>query len=193
MKQRQAGFSLIELAIVLGVVGVVMGGIWVVVGKVQQMARVKQTVEQVITLKKNVRDYYQSRACIPGDGVQTAALIGATPPVFPREMLDTVAGAAFDAWNGNVTVESSVIAVGACTFLYTLTFTTLPPDICAQLVPQLTAAGEAARGLTSAAINGVALTALPPNPTAIIGNANGQCGQNATARVALTYKLRMAE
>lgn len=42
------GFSLIEAAIVLGVVGLIIGGIWVAASTVQENLRVKRTVEGVL-------------------------------------------------------------------------------------------------------------------------------------------------
>ena len=99
-------------------------------------------------------------------------------------------GGLVDAWGGAVQLQGGA----ACGYLYTIDFQALTPDICGQLVPQLAAPGEAARGLTQVVINGAApLTTLPPNPSAIIGTAAGQCGQNATADVQFTYKLRIEE
>lgn len=187
MKQ-QRGFSLIEMAIVLGVVGLVMGGVWVVVVHVQEAARLKQMAEQLIVINKNVRSYYQTQACI-ANGDQTGALLGLGQTIFPREMVS--GGAVNHAWNGAVQVSGTN---GGCDYLFTVTLTGVPPTTCVPLVPQLAAAGEASRGLVSVSINGaVPLTALPPNPTAINGNAAGQCAENATATIALTYKLRLEE
>lgn len=45
--QLRSGFSLIEAAIVLGVVGLVIGGIWVAATAVQQKMALNQTVELV--------------------------------------------------------------------------------------------------------------------------------------------------
>lgn len=188
-QQHCQGFNLIEMAIVLGVVGLVMGGVWTVVQKVQQTTHLRQASEQVIAINKNVRTYYQVRSCIP-NGDQTGTLTAATvvPPVFPREML--AAGGVVHPWNGGVTVSGANVG---CDYQYTLTLAGLPGGTCVELVPQLTGASEPSRGLISAAINGVPLAALPPNPTAIAGTAAGQCNENATAVVALTYKLRLAD
>lgn len=181
------GFSMVEMAIVLGVVGLVMGGVWTLAVKVQQTARVKQAVEQVITINKNIRNYYQTQACIP-NGDQTATLLGLGQNIFPREMLS--GGGVVDLWNGGV----QVLGVNpGCDYVFQLSYLALPAETCAELVPKLTAAGEASRGLIRVAINGTALQALPPNPTAIIGTGAGQCNAAATAAVTLNYKLRVSE
>jgi prepilin-type N-terminal cleavage/methylation domain-containing protein len=190
MRQHHCqGFNLIEMAIVLGVVGLVMGGVWTVVQKVQQTTHLRQASEQIITINKNVRAYYQTRSCI-ANGDQTGALTAATvvPPVFPREML--AAGGVVHPWNGAVTVSGTN---AGCDYQYTLTLAGLPGGTCVELVPQLTGASEPSRGLISATINGLQLAALPPNPTDIVGNAAGQCNENAAAILALTYKLRVAD
>lgn len=185
---RQRGYSLVELAIVLGVVGLVSGGIWVLASRLQEMGRVRLTQQQMIVLHKNIRGYYQTRACVQA-GDQTAILRTATVQVFPREMIS--GAAVVDQWGGGVSVFGGLGPV-AC-YSFTVQFDALSPAVCAELVPQLTAPGEISRGLQSASINGVVLTNLPPNPTDIVGTAAGQCNQNATATVALTYQLRSAE
>lgn len=182
------GFSMVEMAIVLGVVGLVMGGVWTLAVKVQQTARVKQAVEQVITINKNIRNYYQTQACIP-NGDQTATLTTVPgQPIFPREMLS--GGGVVDLWNGGVQVLG---ANAGCDYVFRLSYLALPAETCAELVPKLTASGEAARGLVAASINGTPLQALPPNPSAIIGAGAGQCNAAATAAVTLDYKLRISE
>lgn len=186
--RHRRGFSMVEMAIVLGVVGLVMGGVWTLAVKVQQTARVQQAVEQVIAVNKNIRSYYQSQPCIP-TGNQTAVLTGLPGQnIFPREMLG--GGGVVDLWNGGV----QVLGVdGACGYLFQLSFLALPAATCAELVPKLTASSEASRGLVAASINGTPLQALPPNPAAIIGAGAGQCNVAATAAVTLNYKLRVSD
>lgn len=179
---------MVEMAIVLGVVGLVMGGVWTLAVKVQQTARVKQAVEQVIALNKNIRNYYQTQACIP-NGNQTATLLGLGQPIFPREMLS--GGGVVDLWNGGVQVLG---ANAGCDYVFRLSYLALPAETCAELVPKLTAAGEASRGLIAVTINGGApLANLPPNPSDIIGTGAAQCNAAATAAVTLDYKLRVSD
>lgn len=185
---HQRGYSLVELAIVLGVVGLVSGGIWALASRLQEMGRMRLTQQQLIVLNKNIRGYYQTRSCVPA-GDQTNTLRTATVPIFPREMIS--GATVVDQWNGGVSVLGGLGPV-AC-YSFTVRFNAMPAAVCTELVPQLTAPGEISRGLQSASINSVALTNLPPNPTAIAGAAAGQCNENATATVALTYQLRSGE
>lgn len=58
MQQRhnhKRGFNLIEAAIVLGVVGLVIGSIWVGASAVSENHRVNKTVEGVLTTAKNIQ------------------------------------------------------------------------------------------------------------------------------------------
>jgi len=54
-KRSHAAFSLIEAAIVLGIVGLVIGGIWIAASSVSQKNKVNRTVEQVTIVLQNIR------------------------------------------------------------------------------------------------------------------------------------------
>ena len=52
---KRKGFSLIEAAIVLGVVGIVIGAIWVAASAVMENIKVNKTVEGIFTISRNVQ------------------------------------------------------------------------------------------------------------------------------------------
>ena len=52
------GFTLTEIAIVLGVMGVIMGGLWQLVDSSWENARREQTAEAIVTVVNNVRQLY---------------------------------------------------------------------------------------------------------------------------------------
>lgn len=52
---RRSGFNLVEAAIVLGVVGLIIGGIWVAANAVNEQRRVSQTVSNILQIEQNVR------------------------------------------------------------------------------------------------------------------------------------------
>jgi len=54
-EQRRRGFNLIEAAIVLGVVGLVIGGIWVAASSVNDKIKMNQAVAGVNIITKNVQ------------------------------------------------------------------------------------------------------------------------------------------
>lgn len=54
-QKKRHGFSLVESAIVLAVVGLVLGGIWVASAAMYERYRVNKTVEGVLTAVKNIQ------------------------------------------------------------------------------------------------------------------------------------------
>ncbi len=190
---RTGGFSLIELAIVVGVAGAILGGVWAAIQSGNARAKVAQSISQVLVLNKNIRSFYQKQACIAVAGDLTPALLAAVPPVIPRDMIR--AGAVIHPWEQPFSVRGNG-AAGCGTmgsFQFMLRYQNLPQDACIELVLKLTAPGETARGLVGASINATALTSLPPNPAVVMGTAAGSCGQAATATVDLIYNLRSVE
>ena len=62
MKPRQRNaFNLIESAIVLGVVGLVIGGIWVGASAIYEGHKINKTVEGVFTIARNVQNLISMR------------------------------------------------------------------------------------------------------------------------------------
>jgi len=72
-----AGFSVTELAVVLAVSGILMGGIWVMVRSVWEYYERQHAVEEVANIVANVRSYYTGQIGIPhsGDATTTSNLI----------------------------------------------------------------------------------------------------------------------
>ena len=58
MRKRCKGFSLIEAAIVLGVVGLVIGGIWVAAADVSENMKLNKAVAGVLVILNNVNRLY---------------------------------------------------------------------------------------------------------------------------------------
>lgn len=52
------GFSLIEAAIVLGIVGLVIGGIWVAASSVQKQQRMARELTGILTIVQNIQNLY---------------------------------------------------------------------------------------------------------------------------------------
>ena len=65
MKKR--GFSLVEAALVMGVVGLVMGGVWMTLSSVRNASMDRAFLQQTVTLAQNVRTYFATRHRYHGD------------------------------------------------------------------------------------------------------------------------------
>ena len=84
-KSAKRGFNLIEIAIVLGVIGVVIGGIYVAAGAVRDNNRLQTTQGDIQQTVQNVRKAYTTRARFLGlTYAQTK-----TMNLMPADMQDT--------------------------------------------------------------------------------------------------------
>ncbi|MGE0109898.1 MAG: type II secretion system protein [Bdellovibrionales bacterium] len=55
---KYQGFTLTEVAIVLGLVAIVLGGIWAAAGRVWDDSRGNQLQQQIMTVVQNMREYF---------------------------------------------------------------------------------------------------------------------------------------
>lgn len=85
-RAARRGYSLVEMAIVLGIVSVVFGGVWIVSNTVTENTRRDRAFNELILVVHNIRTLYQGRASISGDyDALTSDLISRN--VFPSEMI----------------------------------------------------------------------------------------------------------
>ena len=122
---RKRGFNLIEAAIVLGIVGLVIGGIWVAAAKISQKQRVSQTLEGIFSIAEQLnRQFGKSPVASPCVGSCSVSLT----PTQMQAMISPPAGWSFTAdgsldspiWK-NVLVEiDSVIATSSGNYILLL-------------------------------------------------------------------------
>ncbi len=67
-RYRQQAYSLIEIAIVLAIFGVVLGGLWVVAGQAWEYTKREQAREAIALTVSGVRDFYAAQAGVPNLG-----------------------------------------------------------------------------------------------------------------------------
>jgi prepilin-type N-terminal cleavage/methylation domain-containing protein len=111
--QLRSGFSLMELAIVLGVFGLILGGLWSIVSTVKENVRRERAFEQTILIVKNIRAYYQALPNISGSYASLTPVL-ATNGIIPFEMLRsrTAATLLVDHPWGTTTPGGAVLAGG---------------------------------------------------------------------------------
>jgi prepilin-type N-terminal cleavage/methylation domain-containing protein len=80
--KTQAGFSLTEVAIVMGVMGMILAGIWGLVGRGWESQKQQQASDQIRAIVGNVRSYYSGQAGIPysANSLATTLLANGTIP-----------------------------------------------------------------------------------------------------------------
>jgi len=102
------GFSLVELTIVLGIIGVVMGGVWTWVTNAWENQRQEQLSEEIATVVKNTRAAFSGQQNTGGSGLLNTQLINAG--AFPASMLRAgVSGVVDNPWNSSVVGGSFVV------------------------------------------------------------------------------------
>ncbi len=159
---RRSGFSMVEMAIVLGVSTVILAGIWGIVSSVQENVRIDQASQQVRIVATNVRSLLQGQASVPDltEAQLTSYLIerGAIPPDMKRP-----GGAPYradHAWGAAGGTDGGFrVSRGAGGMSFSINFYGLKASSCINLVPKV-ASGMSGSGLTGVVINGSA-TAVP--------------------------------
>lgn len=71
----RAGFSLVEVAIVLAVIGIVLAGIWVYASRAFESEHRQRALEEMITVVNNIRSLYAGQASISSADSSVAVLV----------------------------------------------------------------------------------------------------------------------
>ncbi|MBT0962686.1 type II secretion system protein [Denitromonas iodatirespirans] len=111
MKQRslrrtQRGFTLVEIAVVLVIIGLLLGGVL----KGQELinsAKVKSLVQEFNSVSTMVYGYQDRFRFLPGDDPQVAAHVGGTPATTPA---NSTGNSRIDgAWNSSTSTDESFL------------------------------------------------------------------------------------
>lgn len=181
LNRRQRGFNLIEAAIVLGVVGLVIGGIWVAAAAVQSNLRESDASKGLLQIVQNVRNLYYGQSPTTTTVTDiTTALISAN--AIPGDFVVSTT-AAKNPFNGDVTVSLT----GDPNDTIEISYDAVPQDSCIELTSRNTSLSSGI-GLTQIVIdNGSATTTVnsfPYLPTA----AATDCGDSND--IAWSFGLR---
>src|SRR5580700_11353983 len=63
-KKEERGFTLTEIAIVLGIIGLILGALWVAAAAVYTNLRTSKTTTQLLTITQNLRALYATSASV---------------------------------------------------------------------------------------------------------------------------------
>jgi type II secretory pathway pseudopilin PulG len=90
-RQSKRGFNLIEAAIVLGVVGLVIGGIWVAAAKFYEDYKVNKMVEDILTIVRNTERLVSYRDAAAIDDANPSPYYNVpyseSSPYFPKDWI----------------------------------------------------------------------------------------------------------
>ena len=104
------GFTLMELAIVLGVIGIIMGGVWAAESHVTDAQRLSKATQQIGHILSGYKTIYGSRRIDTGPGVWGGlSCMGINANIFPTDMIPVNSGACVEGatpWSPSVQPQS---------------------------------------------------------------------------------------
>ena len=204
----QKGFNLIEAAIVLGIVGLVVGGIWVAATSVYANLRSKTATDQLLKVAQGVRALYATSSVTgSANGTDLTASM-AQANVLPSDILTTAPNAAdatntVNPWGGNIAVYSAPNSAATAQAGFAITITRIPAAACTDFVMRnlgvgrdsglFDAIGAATGAAAYAAPAGtIGLVAGTPLPLATATGANlcNSAAANAARNLTFYFNLR---
>ena len=140
---KKRGFNLIESAIVLGVVGLVIGGIWVAAATINENYKVNKTVADLQLIVKNIQNMISiSDAMTIGNAGITQLLLNAG--VFPAD------------WGNKTPFGSTISVYQSITFgvNFTIRLSDVPRSSCIKIITRISAIAAAKGSVTSTLLTG---------------------------------------
>lgn len=142
LRRRRAatkGFNLIEAAIVLGIVGLVVGGIWVAATSVYANLRSKQSTDTLLSVVQGVRALFATSSSTGVANATDLTPVLAQSNVLPSNTLTALPGATtsantVNAWGGNLAVFSTNNNNGVAQGGFQVQFTRVPSSACVDFI-----------------------------------------------------------
>jgi type II secretory pathway pseudopilin PulG len=131
------GFSLVETAIVMGIVGLIVGGIWAWAALPNSQVLANQATDELYAIVNNGRGYYSGRALpsTPCASLSTLTSVPASTGIFPSGMgVTATSGTAApkDPWGNTVSAYACVSAAGPT--VLAVRFSNLSRKLCIDMI-----------------------------------------------------------
>lgn len=130
---KRRGFNLVEAAIVLGVVGLVIGGIWVAASAVNSNFALSGTQTDIVSIISNVQKTFTRQDIYAYPSLTDITATGINAGVFPSSWIKN--GVATNAWGGGVTLRMGQSLISGGHFSLSLLY--VPQDVCIKLVTRI--------------------------------------------------------
>ncbi|MGE4350847.1 MAG: type II secretion system protein [Bdellovibrionales bacterium] len=114
--RAQAGLSLIELAIVLGVMGLVSGAIWVAASSVREQQPIQDSVQIVTEIASNVRGIYTGFPTASAPSLSEQISRG----IFPQAVVNDAGSDTINPWGGTISLDFPSGRLSGFSINYTL-------------------------------------------------------------------------
>ncbi len=184
---KQAGFNLIEAAIVLGIVGLIVGGIWAAAASAYENMRQQAASKNLLSLAQNIRGFYAQN---PSDTIDTDVENLFSLGLLPADMVvgSTGAHTLRHQWGGAVTL-SDTSSSGLASF--SITFTKMNSEACRNFIMRNSNAARGSGLLVVGTDAGVVMDlANNSSATTDISSVNTRCGSTTQKDVYFTFGLR---
>ncbi|MFY9288929.1 MAG: type II secretion system protein [Alphaproteobacteria bacterium] len=206
--KRKRGFTLTEIALVLSILGIVIGGIFYAASTANSRVLVNQASDELNQIMFNMRSYYSGRvttfaALNASRALNSTASAGDftyyTPlhrnaGIFPRELvIGTVVNNPWNLASAANTIQTSLAGSVGNPVRFAVSYSNLSTEVCTEMVAKNSLPGDS--GLTSLTVTitsgvGPVITTftgvqLPVSPTA----AATACDGTSTATVDWYYNL----
>ncbi|MFY9288933.1 MAG: type 4 pilus major pilin [Alphaproteobacteria bacterium] len=206
-KKSKRGFTLTEIAIVLGIIGLILGAIWVAASAVYNNLRTSRATTELLQVAQAVRSMYATAATVDAGANMTTipfTAVAAGPQttyvqagVFPTDM---VAGAGpytvTNPWGGSANILSAQSTAANDSFM--ILFDRVPQSACITMITSNTGSGRDSSlygvGAGAAAAFAVAAGGTTPGATSMpnfpitASTARTTC---ATANNNLAFQFRL--
>ena len=133
-RKKSSGISLIQLIIVVGIIAILLIGIYSVYTKKIDDAKAVQTDDLILNLKDRVINFYNNQSDYTG--LSMASMNSAN--MLPDNM-ENVSGSANtnDAFGGSITLAPASTGASAQLDLAQITITQIPDDVCTKIVTDI--------------------------------------------------------
>jgi prepilin-type N-terminal cleavage/methylation domain-containing protein len=98
LQRLRRGFTLVELAIVLGITGIVLAAIWTAASAVSQRNHAQQASQEVLQILNGYKKIYGVRGEDTGAGWVDVTCLGAHSGAFPADMIPKGCDTAANIW-----------------------------------------------------------------------------------------------
>lgn len=185
--RAERGFTLTEAAIVLGIMGLILGAIWVAAASVYDNLRVSTASNQLIQIVQAVRSMHATQNVV--DANLSSTLVGQAGGM-PADMITRDGGGAIngaqDVWGGAVSVNP-VSYNGTAGAAFSITFEGVPQGACSNFLVRNTGTGRDS-GLVGA---GNAEATTTPLPLTLSSAVDACSDTTATGNnVVFTFRLK---
>ena len=183
LNRRVRGFTLTESAIVLGIIGLILGAIWVAAASVYQNIRISTASRQMLAIVQAIRSMHSTATVVDtANGTDLTAAFN-TGGIFPSDMIN--AGVVVNPWSGtNQGVQILSAQTNEKGDSFNVAYINLPQSVCVDMLVRNTGSGRDS-GLTLAGKLGA--EAAPPIS---VKTATTACDSANASSASFVFKLK---